>query len=381
MSLRLALFYAAMFLFVGIYLPFWPVWLTSRGMSAAEIGLLLAAGTWIRAFVPPTVAHLADRRGERKRVIVVLSAGAVASFSLYAVAGGFWMLLAVAILVAAFFSPIIPLSENLTMLMASEKGLNYGRIRLWGSIAFILAAGFGGEILTGREEDFILWLLLGASGLMLAAGLALPDHRPPRASRRQMPILMLLRDRAFVTFLAAASLVQASHAVYYGFATLHWRAAGIGENVIGALWAEGVVAEVVLFFFAVPLVRRLGPVRLLALAAAGGVIRWIVLGTTTSLIALFAVQILHALTFAAAHMAAMHFLVRAVAVEFSATAQSVYSGLAMGAVMGLTMMVSGWMFENFGGAAFYAMAAMSGASLAVTLLLARTWRGGPVVRA
>lgn len=373
MTVRLATFYATVFLFVGIHLPFWPVWLEARGLTAAEIGVILSASTWTRSLVSPIVGHVADRRGERKRVIVVLLVGAFAVYFLFAVAETFWTLLAISLLVGVFLSAVIPLGENLAMLTAHERNLDYGRIRLWGSIAFIGGAGLGGQLLAGRDESLILWLLLAALALNVLAGLWLPDTRPPPARRHRAPALALLRDRGFVVFLVTAGLIQGSHAVYYGFATLHWRSAGISEGVIGALWAEGVVAEIVLFFFAARMVATVGPIRLMAVAAIGGIVRWTVLGATTSLGALFAVQTLHALTFAAAHLAAMHFLTRAVPAEHSATAQSLYAGLGTGLTIGLTMIAGGWLYGLVGGQAFYAMTAMVAAGLAMTPFLARAW--------
>lgn len=371
MSLRLSLYFAALFLFVGIHMPFWPVWLTSRGLSAVEIGTVLSLSAWMRAAVQPFVAHMADRRGERKRVICFCLFGVALLFWLFTLAQGFWQILAVSMLVSALVSSVMPLGENLTMLTVTAHRLNYGRIRLWGSLAFIGAATAGGFLLRGREESLILWLLLGLAALGALTALALPDTRPPPAQHRRAPFIDLLRDRRYVVFLASASLVQASHAAYYGFSTLHWRQAGISEDIIGILWAEGVLAEVVLFFYAAPLIGRFRAESLLVIAAAGGVVRWLVTGSTTALPVLFIVQTLHALSFAAAHLGAMHFLARAVPADKSATAQSLYSSIAMGGMMGLTMIVAGRLYAAVGGGAFYAMAAMCAASLLIGLLLPR----------
>ena len=181
MTVRLAAFYATVFLFVGIHLPFWPVWLQAHGLSAAEIGIILSASTWTRSLISPVVGHIADRQGERKRVINVLLAGALATYVLFAVADTFWTLLAISLLVGVFLSAVIPLGENLAMLTTRAHDLDYGRIRLWGSITFIAGAGLAGQLLVGRDEDLILWLLLGALALNLLAGLWLPDTRPPPA--------------------------------------------------------------------------------------------------------------------------------------------------------------------------------------------------------
>ena len=376
--LRLALFYAAAFLYVGVHLPFWPVWLKSRGVDAAEIGIILSAAAWIRAVVPPLIAQVADRRGERKRAIVLLMGVTCLAYLGYSGAYGFWPLLAISAFAAVCFSAVLPLGENLAMLAAHAHGFDYGRVRLWGSLTFIVGATFGGSLLVGRPDDMVLWLVLGALGLTLLASFALPNIRPPAASGRRPPLLDLVRNRVFVVFLCAAGLVQASHAAYYGFATLHWRAAGLGDVVIGALWAEGVVAEIVLFAFSGAVVARLGPMRLLGIAAIAGIVRWSVLGLTSDLGVLVAIQLLHAFTFAAAHLAAMHFLQRAIPADNSATAQSLYAGFAMGIATGFAMIVAGQLYAIYGGAAFQAMAVVALLGGCTGLLLARIWHGGVI---
>lgn len=374
---RIALFYAAVFLVIGVHVPFWPVWLKSRGLGPGEIGLILSLATWIRALAPLLVAQAIDRRGERKRPMVALVAATLVAYGLFPLAHGFWPILAVTAIAAVCFSAVVPLGENLAMLNARDHGFDYGRVRLWGSLTFIVAAVAAGRLLVGRDEDLILWLILATLALTVVATAALPGtSAAPAARTGRSPILELLSRPVFVIFLVAVGLIQASHAAYYGFATIHWRAAGLSDDVIGALWAEGVIAEIVLFAFSGAVVRRIGPVRLMLLGAAAGIVRWGVLGSTTDLATLVAVQWLHALTFAATHLGAMHFLARAVPREHSATAQTLYAALGVGALMGLAMIVSGAIYGALGGAAFHAMAALSVLGALAGLVLARSWRDG-----
>ena len=379
MALPIAIFYAAIFLFIGVHMPFWPVWLTAHGVVATEIGILLSVSTWIRAFTPPMIAQIADRTGKPKRLIVLLLAATLGSYALFTLADGFWPLLAISALGAVFFGAILPLTENFAMRASHEHGFDYGRVRLWGSLTFIVGATFGGRLLVGRDADFILTMMLAALGLSLVASLGLPAMAAAKSQSARLPIAHLLSKPIFIVFLLAGGLTQASHAAYYGFATLHWRAAGITDDVIGWLWAEGVIAEVGLFAFSGAVARRLGPMRLLALGVLAGLVRWCVLGLTTELWALIAVQGLHALTFAATHLAAMHFLLRAVPASYSSTAQGLYSGLGMGVLMGLAMIVAGILYGNFGGAAFLSMAALSLVGGIAAIALARMWRGGEII--
>lgn len=371
MSFRLSLNFAAIFLAIGIAMPFWPVWLESRGMSAAEIGLLLAVGSWIRIVSNPLIAQAVDRHGHRRRALIALSAGAFTFYLLFFLPGGFWWLFAVTALAGVFFGAIVPIADNLTMLAVQAHRLDYGRIRLWGSITFILAAIGGGILLLGRSADLILWLMCGAFAVATVASFALPEIDAPRAQPRQVAALRLLRNRDYLLVLVACGVPQLSHVVMYGFGTLHWRSLGIPEDVIGWLWAEAVIAEIVLFAVSGALAARLGALRLLVLAGLAGLVRWTLTAIADDPIELVLLQPLHAFTFAAAHIATMHLIVRAVSPAFGATAQGLYSALAIGAGMAVMMPIAGWLFTRLGGDAFMVMAGVSALGLVATGVLAR----------
>ncbi|HLB79906.1 MAG TPA: 3-phenylpropionate MFS transporter [Dongiaceae bacterium] len=370
-ALRLSLFYVAFFLVVGVLMPFWPLWLEAKGLDAAEIGVVLALGPWVRVVGNPLIAHLADRRGETRRPLILLALASLASFSLFAFAEGFWTLFGVAALSGLWLSAIMPLGDGLTLRLALARRLDYGRVRLCGSLAFVVAASLGGWALAGRPPDRILDLLLVGLALTAAAALALPEWRRPAAAPLAVGVLGLLADRRMILFLAAASLIQGSHSVLYGFGTLHWQAAGHSKDVVGWLWAEAVIAEVLLFAAGAAALRRLGAARLLALAGIAGLTRWTLAGLSTDLPVLAAVQLLHGLTFGAAHLAAMDFLARAVPPGLAVTAQGLYAATATGAAFGATMLLAGTLYAAFAGGAFFAMAALALVGAAIAASLAR----------
>ncbi len=372
---RLALFYAAIFAVIGVLLPFWPLWLAARGLGAAEIGVLVSIHMWVKIAANPLVAGIVDRLGARRRTMIVLGFGAWLGFALFGLADDFWALLAVAVLVGFLFVPLMPLGENLTVMESNERGFDYGRVRLWGSVTFIAASMLGGRLLAGRPVELILWLVLGGLGLLCIACVGLPERRTPHSGEARARSRRVLRSPVFVCFLASVSLVQASHAVLYGFGTLHWRAQGLSSGMIGWLWAVGVIAEIALFALSGPIVRRLGAARLLGLAAAAGVVRWTAAALSTALPVLMAAQVLHGLTFGAAHLAAMRFLGRAVPAQVSASAQGLYSATAMGAAIGGALMLSGFLYQAAGAAAFHAMTALAAAGGIAALMLARLWDG------
>lgn len=390
-ALRLGAFYGAIFAFIGVQLPFWPVWLKGQGLDPAALGLMLSAPVWLRLFMP-LVAPWVDRSGLRRQAIVAgmwLSVAALASFGLVS---GFWPLLLVSVWLGLAFGPLVPLADNLTMLHVYAWNLDYGRIRLWGSVTFILANLAAGALLGDFSVDVILYLLLALAvigGLIALTLPAAPDAPTARAAAGTVPpappgqpsgaaarpLRGLLRQPLFLLFMAAGAFAMASHAMLYAFGSLHWQAAGIPDAMIGLLWAVGVVAEIALFAVSNRAVRLCGPVGLLLLGAGAGLLRWCALAFTTDLALLLVLQLLHGLTFGAAHLGAMHFIARHVARPWSATAQVLYSAGSGGIGLGLGLLAAGQLYARFGFHSMLVMALLSALALAGFAWLGLRWRG------
>lgn len=359
-AVRLAAYYGALFAAVGVNLPFWPLWLKDRGLSPADIGLIMATTYLMKMVVNPLVGHVVDRRGDRRRPMVIMAVGAAVTWACFALVDGFWGILAVTVLSLSLWSGIMPVGESLALMITQRHRLDYGRVRLWGSAAFILTAIAVGRLLVDHPPDVLVWLVAGTLALTAAACAALPDERVPvPTAGNPLPLRSLLTSAGFLLFLTAGSLNQISHTVYYAFSTIHWKAAGISDDTIGLLWSEGVLAEIVLFSISGAVVRRIGPEGLILTAALCGAVRWGVLGTTTELPLLFTAQILHAATFGCAHLGAMHFIQRTIPAGLSARAQGIYSAVAMGAAPGFMSPLTGRLYEALGGYAFLVMAGFS----------------------
>jgi PPP family 3-phenylpropionic acid transporter len=202
----------------------------------------------------------------------------------------------------------------------------------------------------------------------LAAAAALPRPAGPAPHRPAGGWLALMRDRRLMLFLAAASLVQSSHAMLYSFGTLYWLGAGYTESGIGIIWSISVVAEVLLFASGGALLQRTGIAGLLIIGAAAGILRWVLAAFFVGWPALIAISLLHALSYAATHLAAMSYLGRHVAPGLAASAQGLYGVMAAGPLLGLSMLASGWLFDAAGGLGFLAMAAMCAGSVAIGYL-------------
>jgi PPP family 3-phenylpropionic acid transporter len=215
-------------------------------------------------------------------------------------------------------------------------------------------AGFATDTIPAR---YLIWLIVAASLVSALAALALAplSSGAPPAAEPAKPGQHLLRDPAIIAVLAAASLIQASHAVYYSFSALEWRGASLDGTAIAALWALGVIAEIVLFAISGRLPPFFQPTVLLMIGAAGGSLRWAAMALDPPALILPWLQLLHALSFGATHLGALGFVARQAPAGQGATAQG-YLAIALGVTMAAATGLSGWLYGAFGSRAYAAMA-------------------------
>ena len=274
---RLAALYAALFILPGIQMPFFPVWLTAKDVDAGLIGVVLAVPMVARVLAIPVIAREADRRDAVRDVLIFAGVATVAGYILVGLSTGAIAILVTYTLTSLCYTPLMPLAETYALKGLAARGRAYGPVRLWGSFAFIFgnfAAGLAADIIPARN---LIWLMVAASALIALAawGLEPLSVNAPQQVSQAAPRQASLRDPAFIAVFASASLIQASHALFYGFSALQWHAAGLDGTFIAALWALGVAAEIVLFAMQARLPPFFTPTRLLMVGAAAGIVRWL----------------------------------------------------------------------------------------------------------
>ena len=356
-ALRLAVFYAALFITLGVQLPFLPIWLAAKGLDAGMIGIVLALPMVVRVFAIPAAALMADRRDALRAVIIIAAGASVAGFGALALAEGVVAITVAFALASIVSTPIMMLADSYALRGLVQRGRAYGPVRLWGSAAFIVATFGAGYLLDALEPRQLIWLVVAAMGMTAAAAWLLAPLEPGRVGPPTIApsARWLLRDPTFLAFTGAASLIQASHAVYYGFSTIDWLAGGFDGITIGALWALGVVAEIALFAMSARLPAAMTPTVMLSIGAAGAVIRWTAMALDPPAVVLPVVQCLHALSFGATHLATLAFVARVAPPGLGTTVQG-YILVALGLVMAITMGLSGVLYGRYGGLAYGAMA-------------------------
>jgi MFS transporter, PPP family, 3-phenylpropionic acid transporter len=375
---RFLLLYCALYGGFGIVSPFLPPFLAARGVAPEELGILLGAGTAVRLVSGPLAGRVADVFHAFRAELALFAVLAAVASLLYLPAHAHWMIVLVSLFHAAVLAPLVPLTDALALSAArpykhsSAGAFEYGWVRGAGSAAFIAGVLLSGQAASHYGLASILWL--GAACLLatalsaplvpeLASGTAVHENKQIVLGRDW---LRLLHRPAFVRLILVAALVLGSHAMHDSFAMIRWRDAGIPSATTGVLWSESVAAEVLVFFCIGPyLLRVLGRTGALALAAAAGFVRWVVMAQTTELFALALIQPLHGFTFALLHLACMRIIADTVPSDLSGTAQALYGIVGIGGATALLTMMSGWLFAHFGPSGFWVMAMLCLAALPV----------------
>lgn len=356
---RLSGYYFFYFAFIGAFSPYFGLYLRSLNFSAWDIGLLMSQMQLMRLFGPNLWGWLADRFGRRMAIIRLAALIGLAGFTAF-----FWldklpgMLLAMAVL-AFFWSAALPLVETLTFDHLREEHGRYSRIRLWGSIGFIVAVMATGAVLDRSAPTGVLWvcwlILLG----ILALSTILPEAAPVAHDRNDQPIGEILRQPRVIALMTACFAMSAAHGALYVFYSIHLSDHGYSKTEVGSLWSLGVLAEIVVFMLMARLSRRYSLRTLLLASFATAVLRFLLVGWGVhSLMMLVAAQLMHGMTFGAYHASA----IAAVNLWFPGKAQgrgqALYSSLSFGAGGLLGALIGGWSWESWGAGWTFSLSSM-----------------------
>ncbi|HIE4391973.1 TPA: 3-phenylpropionate MFS transporter [Serratia liquefaciens] len=358
----LALSYFTYFFSYGIFLPFWGVWLKGEGIPPETIGILLGAGLVARflgsLLIAPRVkdpSHLVTAL----RLLALLTLAFAIGFCFGN--GWGWLMLVIAGF-NLFFSPLVPLTDALAATWQKQITMDYGRVRLWGSLAFVIGSALTGQMVSVWGHNAILYSLIISILAMLLGMMLKPSVMPQGEARSHSEadrsLWEMLKEGPVWRFLLCVTLLQGAHAGYYSFGSIYWQEAGYSASTIGYLWSLGVVAEVIIFASSNFLFRRWNARNLLLLSACCGLLRWGLMASSTELGWLLVIQILHCGTFTVCHLAAMRFIAARKGPEVIRL-QAVYSALAMGGGIAIMTVIAGFLFEHLQGGVFWVMAAVA----------------------
>lgn len=355
---QLAGFYFFYFAYIGAFAPYFSLYLDSLGLSAALIGMLMALPAMMRIFASHLWGYLSDRHG--RRVGIACASGLVGTLCYLGVFVSdhvAWLFVCIALL-SFFWSAALPLMEATTLNHLGERGSEYGRIRLWGSIGYVAAVIGIGWVLDQAAIGVLLWIVAGTLCGILACAWRIPEAGQHAHDPRHEPIADVLRRPAVLALIGACFLMAMAHGPYYTFISLHLVALGYSKTAIGWLWAIGVIAEIAVFACLPWLNRRCSVHRLLVASFALATLRFLLIGWAAHVpVLLVAAQLLHAATFGVFYSAALtsiHLLFRG---RNQARGQAVYSSLSAGLGGTIGGLGSGVAWQWVGAGATFTMAA------------------------
>lgn len=364
---RLSLYYFFYFAFIGVFSPYFTLYLQSLTISAADIALLMSQMQLMRLMAPAFWGWLADKRGRQVDIIRLSALCACVGFTGFFLTDNFIQLFIPMTLMAFFWSAALPLVESLTFSHLADESHRYSRIRVWGSVGFIVAVLLGGAALDylpiGDVPAMVFVVLLG----ILVMAFKLPEGRRLNRTVKdtaaaEVPLATLmsvLRVRQVWMLLLACFLMSSAHGVYYVFYSIHLDELGYSKGMIGLLWSLGVLVEIGLFMVMAPLMKRYSLRALLLATYAVAVIRFLMIGwCAESLLLLLIAQTMHGLTFGVHHAAAIAAVNEWFPKHIHARGQALYSSISFGGGGLFGGIVSGLVWEPLGAGWAFTMGAI-----------------------
>lgn len=368
-ELRAAIFHFMVFGSTGISSVYFGIWLSNRGISADEIGVINAAPVLAMLAVNVLVGRLADKANDWRSVIIVLSllAGTI-PIGLFFVSGFWGILLVWTLCVVPAFS-LVPVVDAATLRMTQRRGTNFGIVRAWGTVGYMATSALAGPTIAYFGEAAFLPLFVGLTALRALLSLQLPRFRAPAhevtaADRPQAKKLREALKPWFVLTLLGLGILYSTHGVLSAFAGLLWKEQGISEALIGPLVAVMAAAEAVMMFVWTRLNLKVAARWLIIFAALVAAFRWGVMAFSPPVWLLFGLQLLHAITFAVSYFGGIYFIANWTSEDIAAEAQGFASVLQQG--MSVVALIGfGWFAAQFGAGAWLALSvyAVFGAAL------------------
>jgi len=348
---RLSSFYFSYYFFVGLFVPYWGIYLTSLSFSALQIGALLSLFQISRIFAPNFLGWIADRSGEYIKWIKISSFFGFIFFIGIFWANSFLSIFLIMMAMSIFTSSTLPLAESLTLahLKANKADSKYSHIRLWGSIGFIVAAILLGIMIDSIGEKSLIYALLLTQLVIFLLAFILPTKKVIFLPKKKRSIWPILKKREVVVLLLSCALMVSSHGLLYNFYSIFLEQQGYSGTTIGLLWAVGVIFEIIIFLLMPRILNKFTLKAVLLISLGFAVIRFFLIGAyVDSMILLFIAQVMHAATFGSFHVASIQLIAHFFYNEHQARGQSLYNSITYGVGGAIGGLGGGYMIEYSG---------------------------------
>ncbi len=357
---RLSRFYFFYYFFVGSFVPYWGIYLQSENFSPSSIGILLSLFQISRIVAPNFWGWLADHSGHRVKWIKLTSfLGLIGFIGVFWAKGFFWIFLIMSAL-SLFTSSTLPLAESLTLAHLATTDGHYSRIRLWGSIGFIVASLFLGYLIDLQGINILLWVLLITQAIIFFLSNTIPEAKEIHHKKNDLPIWKIIKTPSVVALLIGCTLMVSAHGVLYNFYSIYLKEHGYSSATIGWLWAVGVICEIFIFMLMPKILRRYSLKTILLISLFLGVIRFILIGASPDQFYLLLIaQMFHAATFGSFHAASIEVIAYFFKGRNQSRGQAIYNSVAYGIGGTIGGLGGGYLIQYLGGQLGFMIAAIS----------------------
>ena len=332
---------------MGIFLPYFNLYCYHLDFSGFQIGVLSAIRSFALVLCPPIWGFMADRFQTRRLIYIFCNFISTVIWVFYFFTTDFWAMLVISGFYGIFYTPIISFLEAFTMDVLGKEKKSYGRIRAWGSIAFIVVVITLGKIIDLYSIEIILILIFTGSMFQAGISLKIPSITITKEKSFTPKVRVLLKRRAIV-FLFCAFLMLVSHGTYYGFYSIHLENLGYGNTFIGICWALASIAEILVMIKSDIIFKHFSIDNVLVFSFMVATLRWFALFFATNPVAILFLQIFHAVTYGTFHVASILYIDSLTTDETKTLGQAVNNATTYGLGLMVGFFFNGYLFETMG---------------------------------
>ena len=362
-ELRAAVYHFAVFGSTGVASVYFGIWLINRGISAEEIGIINAAPLLAMLLVNQLVGRIADRMPDWRGVIIVLSLiSGLVPIGLFFVAG-FWGILGVWIFSVMPAVALVPVIDAATLRMTQRRGTDFSAVRAWGTVGFMLSTLCSGPLIAWLGDGAFVPVFVATALLRAVLAFQLPQFRSGEdrtASRKGASRLREVLKPWFLMGLLGLAILYSTHGVIGAFAAVLWTEQGIPQGLIGPLTATMAAAEAAMMFVWSRLKLKVSARHIIIFACLVAAFRWTAMAFSPPIWALFALQLLHSITFAMGYLGGIYFIANWTSDDIAAETQGFFQMLMQGMSV-IALLAFGWLTGLMGAKAYLVAAAFAGA--------------------
>lgn len=356
---NLSRFYFIYYFFVGLFVPYWGLYLTFKSFTPIEIGFLLSFFQLSRIFAPNLWGWIADHTEKRSLWIRLTAFIGFVGFIGIFWADSFIEIFVIMMAMSVFTSSTLPLAESLTLSHLATTNGHYSKIRAWGSFGFIMAALSFGFILDSLGMHYLLIVLCITQFLIFIFSYGVPEKPYHRKKLTQNSFIKILKKPEVFSLLLACALMVTSHGLLYNFFSIYMNDQGYSNSIIGFLWALGVICEIFIFFLMPKITRYLNFKQILLISLFIAVVRFYLIGSFADcLLIILIAQMMHAFTFGSFHVASIEMINQFFSGKNHAKGQALYNSITYGVGGALGGLGGGYVIQMYSASTAFTLSAL-----------------------